>query len=81
MKIGKFEFEASIRPIHFAFLWRKARFTSFPLFAAHLFPSSRQAGLIVFGFYFIVGQCMPLESAPLTEEEKAMLVEDNENEG
>jgi hypothetical protein len=73
--IKRLEFEANTKPIHVTFSYRYQRFSSFTIFSVHLFPSSKQAGIIIFGFYFIVGKCLVIGSAELTEEEKKMLDE------
>jgi hypothetical protein len=74
--IKKLELEVSSRPIHVRISYRYQRFSTFTIFAANVFPSLRQVGIVLFGFYFVLGQCMPIKSSPLTDEERAMLVDD-----
>lgn len=66
----KFRLQSNRRFGHYALTYHKYDHGSFfTILGGWFFRESRQIGLIIMGFYIIMGQTMPIKSTPLTKEE------------
>lgn len=78
LKYSKLRFEVTQRS-HAAITYHNTLYTTpFTILGGWIFWKSRQIGLMILGFYVILGKTMPIKSTPLTEEEYKLFEELND---